>query len=222
MLIWNQEDISYALVYKCRWKKLYFIFKEWRSCSICWTSVSWTVLISWKKQLTFSTALKLNMYFKCFYYLIQVWRLICCHPFSHSGGLISLMVLCLSPPDLRRGLFRVPQEGHWAPREDQSDPPADPRTKYLYTTHPRDRHGRGSTLWVYFHSAVFCLELNLVVPDLLHVWISLFGLCHSDHYLLRDYHLIMLFPPMRRGKSDVKVFLAARWRTVKSLPYKKN
>ena len=78
--------------------------------------------------------------------------------------------------------------------------PPNSGTKYLYPAHSWNCHGRSFAFWLHFHSVIFRSQLYLVISDLLHVWISIFGICHSYHYLLGDNNIALLFPPMCRGK----------------------
>ena len=47
----------------------------------------------------------------------------------------------------------------------------------------------------------------MVISDLLHVWIPIFGLCHSNHHLLGNYNLAMLLSPVCRGKLILVHFI---------------
>ena len=133
-------------------------------------------------------------------FLFQVWRFISSYTFFHSCGLISLMVLCVSSLDLRWSLFRFSQTSNRTSSSNKSNSAPNSWAKCLYTTHSWNCHGRSFTFWLHFHSVIFRSQLYLVISDLLHVWISIFGICHSYHYLLGDNNIALLFPPMCRGK----------------------
>lgn len=64
---------------------------------------------------------------------------------------------------------------------------------------------------MHLHSAVFHLELVVVKPDVLHVWIPLLSLLDSCHHVLRDDYLVMLFPPLCRRLSLVVAKLLDEW-----------
>ena len=124
---------------------------------------------------------------------IVVWSFFSCYPIFHFGSLVGLMVRCICAFDLCWGLFRIPETFHWTSGSDQSDPKANPRTKYLHPTYSWHCHGRCLAFWMYIYSIILCFEFDLVITNLLYVRIFVFGICHFDYYLFRDNHFALLF-----------------------------
>ena len=137
---------------------------------------------------------------------IVVWRIFSCNPVFHFGSFIGLMVWCICTTDFCWGIFWFPETFHWTSGSDQSDSEANPGTKYLYPTYSWNCHGRCLAFWMYIYSIIFCFEFNLVITNLLYVWIFVFGICHFDYYLLRDNHFALLFSSLCWSKYHLYLY----------------
>ena len=122
-------------------------------------------------------------------------------PLLHPGGLAGLVVLRVRAPHVRGRVFRFPEARDRTSGSDQSNTPANSRTKYLHATYPRYCDGWCIAFWMYFYPTLLCFEFNLELSDLLHVRIFVPGVCHFDYYLLGDDDFVVLLSSVCRGKT---------------------
>lgn len=122
-----------------------------------------------------------------------------------------------------------PFVGNWTTSEDKPNPSSNSRAVVLHKANSRNSHGWNFAFWLHLHPALlypqqylvrnvvcldrsvsrFCLPVLLtccpfvlqVSPDVLHVWIPVFGFHYFGHHLLRSNNSALLLPPVCRGIS---------------------
>lgn len=93
----------------------------------------------------------------------------------------------------------------------QSNTPSNSRSINLHSTRAWHHHGRCFTLRLYLHSTLLYSFLDLVQPNVLHVWFPLLGICHFGYHLFGDYHSIVLFPSVCGGLPLVVAIFPYVW-----------
>lgn len=122
-----------------------------------------------------------------------------------------------------------PFVGDWTTGEDKPDPPSNSWAVILHKANSRNSHGWNFAFRLHLHPALFypqqylvrnvvcpcrcvrcfhlpvfltcCPSVLQVSPDVLHVWIPLFGFHYFGHHLLRGNNSALLLPPVCRGIS---------------------
>lgn len=121
----------------------------------------------------------------------------CGRALQHARCATGPLVPRVRSPHIRRRPLRIPQKGDGKSRPNEQDPSSDPGAEHLHAASPWQRDGRRATLRLHIHTALLHPQLDLVLPDLLHVWILVSGVFDPLHHLLRDYHPALLLPPLR-------------------------